>query len=478
KYFYKLSNITTFQKCDNRDSFFTIKKIINRRGNLMTVTGIKLNNEYVLFSVYEYLKDTFNLIGDTETYLVGNAESGFRTILKGEGYLNLKFAIEKLINILGKCFNDCSNYYEPITILNNLSFDTITDFNLTSLYFQSLMLRESYFDQLNKIKNIKAEFADYLNKGNKLNKNTLNKEPDSAGADAINYILNIAQQQKILLFNESHYDYRHRLLITLLLDSLYKLGYRHLALEAKSYNPEKEFVSKQDASYILEPFLANLIREAKQKGFVINAYEDTTAYSNKFISSVDKREYNQGKNLADLFQKDSSAKWIVLAGYSHINKKYFTPNQKSAAQYFAAFSGIEPYSINQSDYTDILFTGKLNFSNKPAGYYVLDFASSVYQDQQADLYVVNNINNNPYEKPFNSITPGLTKYTIGNLEKSTLNNDLFIFIKKELDVLKNNALPIYIGHLQNGDNIFLPKNEYQLVMVDNKDVLKETGSIH
>jgi len=478
KYFYKLSNIATFQKSDNKDSFFTIKKIINRRGNLMTVTGIKLDNNYVLFSVYQYLKDTFNLVGDKESYLSINAEPGFKTILKGEDYLNLKFAKEKLINIIGRCFNDHSNYYEPLITLNNLSFDSVQDFNLSSRYIQSLMLRESYFDNLNRIKNIKNKFAVYLNKETKSNKNTLDRRIDSVGTDALSYISTIAQQQKILLFNESHYDYRHRLLITLLLDSLYKLGYRHLALEAKIYSQEKEFVSKQDAFYILEPFQANLIREARQKGFSIDAYDDTSAYSNKFISSVDQREYNQGENLANLFQKDSSAKWIVLAGYSHINKKYFTPNQKSAAQYFAAFSGIEPYSINQSDYTDILFTGKLNFTNKLPGYYMLDFASTAYQDKQADLYIVNNIKDNPYEKPFYSIMPKLTKYTIDYSEKLPLNSNVFIFIKKELDVLKNNALPIYIGHPQKGDDIFLPKNEYQLVIVDNGDILKETDSIH
>ncbi len=477
KYFYKLKNIATFQKCDNKDSFFTVKKIFNRRGNLMTVTGIKLDDKYVLFSVYQYLKDTFNVVGDKEIYLVGNAEFGFKTILKGRDYLNLKFAKEKLINTIGICFNDCSYYYEPVTILTNLSIDTITDFNLSSLYFQSLMLRESYFDDLNKVKNIKAEFAGYLRKGIKSNESTLDKKIDSVGSDAISYILDIAQKQKILLFNESHYDYRHRLLITLLLDSLYKLGYRHLALEAKLYTPEKEFVSKQDASYILEPFLANLIREARQKGFSIDAYEDTSKYSNKFISGVEQREYNQGKNLTNIFLKDSSAKWIVLAGYSHINKKYFTPNQKSAAQYFAEFSGIEPYSINQSDYTDVLFTGKLDFSSKAAGYYILDFASTVYQDRQADLYVLNNIKDNPYEKPFSSIIPRLTKYTIEYPENLTLNSKVFIYIRKELDVLKNNALPIYIGNLPKGDSIFLPKNEYVLMIIGDKDILQQTGSI-
>ena len=94
KYFYKINNFITFQKCDNKDSFFTIKKIITRRGNLMTVTGIKLDNKYVLLSVYQYLKDTFNMVGNKESYLVVNAESGFKTILKGDNYLNLKLAKE------------------------------------------------------------------------------------------------------------------------------------------------------------------------------------------------------------------------------------------------------------------------------------------------------------------------------------------------------------------------------------------------
>ncbi len=109
KYFYKLNNIATFKKCDNKDSFFTVKKIFDRGGNLMAVTGIKLDNKYILFSVYQYLKDTFNLVGDKKNYLVGNAEYGFKTILKGEDYLNVKFTKVKTKYTKDNLENSTSN---------------------------------------------------------------------------------------------------------------------------------------------------------------------------------------------------------------------------------------------------------------------------------------------------------------------------------------------------------------------------------
>jgi hypothetical protein len=130
--------------------------------------------------------------------------------------------------------------------------------------------------------------------------------------DAIERVIEIAKTQKMLMINESHYDYRHRLFVTLLLDSLYQIGYRNLCIEDRSISPTNKLLpSKSDGYYVAEPFMANLIRQAIKIGFSIHGF-DTSA------NSIQEREAGQGANLYKLYSKDPNDKWLVLAGWSHI----------------------------------------------------------------------------------------------------------------------------------------------------------------
>lgn len=143
--------------------------------------------------------------------------------------------------------------------------------------------------------------------------------------DAIDKVCEIAKTQKMLMINENHYDFRHRLFVYLLLDSLYKTGYRNLCLEALHPKTNSKYISKEDGFYISEPFMAILIRKAKDIGFNVYGY-DTAA------STIDERESGQAENLFNLYSKGTNHKWIVLAGYSHINKRYFSRDSKSTHQ--------------------------------------------------------------------------------------------------------------------------------------------------
>ena len=307
---------------------------------------------------------------------------------------------------------------------------------------------------------------------------------------ALNKVFEAAGKNKILMINESHYDWRHRYFVTFLLDSLYRMGYRYLAMEAlkndETLLKENYLVTTKTGYYFKEPFMANLARTALQKGFSLVPYEDVTTEKDveRFNSSVDKREYNQALNLYRHYKKDSTAGWLVLAGYSHINKESFSQKEPySMARYFLKLSGIEPYSINQSTYSDI-FSSKVPFdsiSQSPSYFYL---KPNQIQDslllKQADLYIINNLKETPYENNQATFTD-FKKYFIKN-DKVPIGNDQLIwkvFIKQEY-IQNKEAIPIYIRRTVREDfkNIlWLPENTYYLVVTDENDQVLFEGEV-
>jgi hypothetical protein len=182
--------------------------------------------------------------------------------------------------------------------------------------------------------------------------------------------------------------------------------------------------------------------------------------------SIPEREYGQAKNLYDLYSKDPDHKWLVLAGYAHINKGGFSRESKSALQNFKQLAGFAPYSINQSALSDIL-NQKYVLPDSPVGYFAVDTSSFVYKDRQADLYIINNIKRHPFESPFPSIQPYLKKYVIDIPEDIRPSERIFVYVKKELDELNNSAIPVYMSRqgIDKPHILNLPANNYVGVTV-------------
>jgi hypothetical protein len=307
---------------------------------------------------------------------------------------------------------------------------------------------------------------------------------------AIRKILEEAGRQKVVMINESHYDWRHRYFVTLLLDSLFKKGYRYLCMEVLSNEDDinkRKFPTSEDGFYIKEPFMANLARTALNIGYQLIAYEDTTdrVDENLFNSPIDKREYNQALNLYRHYKKDTAAKWLVYAGYSHINKLQFSTTESSTmAKYFSELSHVNPYSINQSTYCDIYSTKvPIDSSGSDENYYYLrnsQVADSILL-KQSDLYIINNIDTIPYEKmnPGNGYKPYQLHYEVGkNFDDGYA---VQVFLKKEY-AQNHHAIPVYIK--RSFENIFnktiwLPGDEYHLVVTnDNDKILYESDLIN
>ncbi|MFT3950046.1 MAG: hypothetical protein QM763_23975 [Agriterribacter sp.] len=285
------------------------------------------------------------------------------------------------------------------------------------------------------------------------------------------------------MINESHYDWRHRYFATLLLDSLYRLGYRFLALEALGYDSNlglRGFPVIQTGFYTKEPYMGELIRNALRMGFTLVSYEDTTAtYEGKFTSLMQKREYMQAHNLFQQFRKNPKGKWLVLAGYGHINKFQLTlRGDSSMAMYFKQMSGIDPFCIDQSRYCDLL-TEPTTIQKLSTGYYSLN-ASQIADNvlsKQCDLYIINNLKEQPYE-PESRYSSGYRQFEISltseKIERELGNCVVMIFYTSEI-TREDNCIPIYVRRLidkkQTKFIAFLPDNDYTVI------VKNETGDI-
>ena len=460
------TSLFTWDKTRQGDEYFIAKKWFTSGNTNSTIGGFDIGNKYFLLIESQSLLASSQLPGNGE---LGNTSSQLQTVLKNQkrtAFLTKKDNIQhKIDSILY-----CRNYLKPITELQGISTDTIWKFTLEHPYFQTLITRISYLDNLDSIKEVYQAYRFVMHGRSTVPAGETQSEV--VGEDAIKKVYEIAKKQRMIMINESHYDYRHRLFTTLLLDSLYSLGYRNLCVEDRSMRAvvNNHYPKKEDGYYILEPFMAGLIRRAIKIGFNVHGYDDTSS------NSIAYRETTQGKNLYNLYSKDPESKWLVFAGYSHINKKSFMEGTESALQHFSKLAGFTPYSINQSYFSDIINVSA-TIDNSKVGYYVVDTSSSVYKEGQSDLYIINNINAHPYEKPFESIKSWLNKYDFKVPETAAVNSTIFLYVKEEKDQFNDSALPVYIGKVNKDKTFFLylPKNEYSYIIMDSQEKVIAKG---
>lgn len=454
---------TTLFKWDKTrqgDDYFVAKKWFGFGNINSTISGFNIGNKYFVLIKSQSLFASSELKAAGE---LGNTEPQLQTLLKNESrktFLSKKDNINHIIDS-----NQLSrNYLKPITELQRISTDTIWKFTLEHPYFQRLITRISFLDNLDSIKKGYQAYRFVMHGRSTIPATKVQSEV--VGEDAIKKVYEIAKKQKMMMINESHYDYRHRLFVTLLLDSLYRIGYRNLCVEDRSTRAtvNNTYPTKEDGYYILEPFMAGLIRKAVKIGFNVYGYDDTTS------NSIQEREHTQGKNLYNLYSKDPQSKWLILAGYSHINKKSFMEGVESAHQHFTKLAGFAPYSINQSNFSDITNVS-VKVDNPNVGYYVVDTSGSLYKEGQSDLYIINNINSHPYEQPFTSIESSLAKYNFKLPETVAVNSTIFLYVKKEKEQFNNSAIPVYIGKVNKDKSflLYLPKNEYVYVIMNSSE---------
>lgn len=164
--------------------------------------------------------------------------------------------------------------------------------------------------------------------------------------DASAYILQQAANERIVLFNENAAQLQQRAHFYTLLEDFYKLGFRYLSLYWLSplVNPNTAPVTKFLGYQVADPIAAEIVRKAKQLGFTLIAYGD---------SSITRKTGNvqdavQASRLAALLQQDTAAKILVLDEQAHIAERpigNFTP----MGTVLHRLTGIDPFTIDQTE---------------------------------------------------------------------------------------------------------------------------------
>lgn len=184
--------------------------------------------------------------------------------------------------------------------------------------------------------------------------------------NAKNYILQRAKYEKIIAMNEAHFQPNHRVFTASLLENLYSLGFRYLAIETLSNNStvskndmrsevdflnDRKYPTITSGYYLKEPQYGNLVRDALKIGFTLIGYEAKIGHTNQVNRQVN-REIEQAKNLAKIFEKDKNAKMLIHCGYSHIREDSVDGWVKAMCGRLKEFTGINPFTIDQEVLTE------------------------------------------------------------------------------------------------------------------------------
>ncbi|MDQ6646332.1 MAG: hypothetical protein M3Y93_03740 [Pseudomonadota bacterium] len=179
--------------------------------------------------------------------------------------------------------------------------------------------------------------------------------PDRAswkGVDALDVILRMATDRRIVMINEAHHNAHTRELTLALLPRLRTLGFGYFAAEALSNDDQGLMqrgypVQTSGTEYLQEPLYGEIVREAIRLGFVIVPYESAS-------NEPGARDAEQAGNLyRKVFAKDPAARLFVDAGYAHIDKaRGRLGDVEPMAMHLAKLTGFEPLSIDQTQFLE------------------------------------------------------------------------------------------------------------------------------
>jgi hypothetical protein len=168
--------------------------------------------------------------------------------------------------------------------------------------------------------------------------------------NAQRYIHLEAKDRRVIMINEAFAKPLHRAFTLSLLADLHRLGFHYLALEMLNNFSDKSLsrVTMHTGYYAAEPVAAELIRTAISLGYTLVPYEDTAAG----IHTATQRDSIQAENIYAILKKDTAAKILVHASFTHISKKPGPGGFIPMALAFRNISGIDPLTIDQTDMTE------------------------------------------------------------------------------------------------------------------------------
>ena len=227
-----------------------------------------------------------------------------------------------------------TNYLRPIKILSQHRKNYENNIVDKNIYIQAFATYQSF------ITNLEDELENLISEWRNMTGFNDNKYPDlkylATDKQALTYLIEQCKTQRIVMFNENHFQPNHRFLIMLLLKDLYEQGFRYLGLEMlwdKDIN-QRGFAVRKSGFYTREPNASNLIKEAIKLGYNVFGYEG--------------KGQNRGKQQAEniynqTFGIDSAAKVLILTGTGHINRN---DKERVVAELINNYN-INPLTVNQ-----------------------------------------------------------------------------------------------------------------------------------
>lgn len=170
---------------------------------------------------------------------------------------------------------------------------------------------------------------------------------------AMDYIVEQAKSNQLIIINEAHHNSSHRVFTKSLLQKLYNIGYRNLGLEALSNGKnmdsllnKRAYPVQKSGYYIKDPQFGNLVRTALKIGYTIFPYEQTSNVNGK------EREIEQAQNIKTIIDEKPNEKFIVHCGFDHVLEGNHRNWGKAMAGRIYEFTGINPLTISQTKYNE------------------------------------------------------------------------------------------------------------------------------
>lgn len=170
---------------------------------------------------------------------------------------------------------------------------------------------------------------------------------------AINFIIEQSKKHKVLIINEAHHNSMHRVFTKSLLQNLYDNGYRNIGFEDLNNGPGKDsllnnrkYPIQTTGYYMKDPQFGDLVRTALAIGYKVFAYEQTSDVNGK------EREIEQARNIQQVIEQRPDEKFIIHCGFSHALEGNLSSWGKAMAGRLTEFTGIDPLTIYQVQYTE------------------------------------------------------------------------------------------------------------------------------
>lgn len=180
-------------------------------------------------------------------------------------------------------------------------------------------------------------------------------------APAIEEIVRLAQDRRVVIINEAHHAPRHRAFTHELMLSLHEEGFTHFAAEAFCSGDHCGPLLTDGAPmgggitgfYLIEPVFADLARQAGAVGYSLVGYEITpqqraASGANPDMDSMNYREFAQAENLKAVLDANPDMRVLIHVGFGHVEESLPEQPLHVFAGRLKELTGEDPLTVDQT----------------------------------------------------------------------------------------------------------------------------------